>query len=43
VSGSFAGIVGIYQKYNFAAEMRGALEKWGRHVEGNITEFRRIA
>jgi integrase len=33
VSGSFAGVVGIYQKYNFAAEMRGALEKWGRRVE----------
>jgi integrase len=33
VSGSFAGIVGIYQKYNFAAEMRGAMERWGRHVD----------
>jgi integrase len=43
VSGSFAGVVGIYQKYNFAAEMRGAMERWGRHVEGNITELRRTA
>jgi integrase len=33
VSGSFAGIVGVYQKYNFADEMRGAAERWGRHVE----------
>jgi len=33
VSGSFAGIVGVYQKYNFADEMRGALDRWGRHVE----------
>jgi integrase len=43
VSGSFAGIVGIYQRYDFAAEMRGAMERWGRHVKGNITEFRRTA
>jgi integrase len=32
ISGSFAGIVGIYQKYNFADEMRAAMERWGRHV-----------
>ncbi len=46
VSGSFAGVAGIYQKYSFADEMRGALERWGRHVEalaGNITELRRTA
>jgi integrase len=47
VSGSFAGIVGVYQKYNFADEMRGAMERWGRHVEaivsgdgtGNVVEL----
>jgi integrase len=33
VSGSFAGIVGVYQRHSFAAEMRAALEVWGRHVE----------
>jgi integrase len=33
VSGSFAGIVGVYQKHNFADEMRTAMERWGRHVE----------
>jgi integrase len=46
VSGSFGGVAGIYQKYNFAAEMRGAMDRWGRHVEalsGNIAEFRRTA
>ena len=37
VSGSFAGIVGIYQKYNFADEMRGAMERWGRHVQAIVT------
>jgi hypothetical protein len=33
VSGSFAGIVGVYQRFNFADEMRAAMERWGRHVE----------
>jgi integrase len=33
VSGSFAGIVGVYQRHNFADEMRAAIEQWGRHVE----------
>jgi integrase len=32
-SGSFAGIVGVYQKHSFADEMRTALEMWGNHVE----------
>jgi integrase len=47
VSGSFAGIVGVYQKYNFADEMRGALERWGRHVtaiaQAKVVELRRGA
>ncbi|SFK28597.1 tyrosine-type recombinase/integrase [Methylocapsa palsarum] len=32
-SGSFAGIVGIYQRHGFADEKRVALETWGRFVE----------
>lgn len=32
VSGSFAGIVGVYQRYNYAKEMREAVEKWEVHV-----------
>jgi integrase len=32
VSGSFAGIVGGYQRHDFAGEKRLALEAWGRHV-----------
>lgn len=32
VSGSFAGIVGVYQRYNYAKEMRQAVEKWEAHV-----------
>jgi integrase len=33
VSGSFAGIVGVYQRHEFADEKRAALEKWAEHVE----------
>jgi integrase len=32
-SGSFAGVVGVYQRHSFAAEMRTALDTWARHVE----------
>ena len=31
-SGSRAGIVGVYQRHNYAAEKRAALEAWGAHV-----------
>ena len=31
--GSFAGVVGIYQRYSFGSEMRAATELWARHVE----------
>lgn len=33
VSGSFGGIVSVYQKHSFADEMRSASEAWSRHVE----------
>jgi integrase len=33
VGGSFAGIVGVYQRHEFAEEKREALEKWADHVE----------
>jgi integrase len=32
VSGSRAGIVGVYQRHDFASEKRTALEAWGMHV-----------
>jgi integrase len=32
-SGSFAGVVAVYQRHTFAGEMRAALEAWARHVE----------
>jgi integrase len=36
-SGSFAGIVGVYQRHSFADEKREALEAWGRHVESLVS------
>lgn len=34
VSGSRGGIVGVYQRYAWAAEKRAALEAWAAHVVG---------
>jgi integrase len=31
-SGSFRGIVGVYQKHSFASEKRAALDLWAAHV-----------
>jgi integrase len=31
-SGSFAGIVGVYQRHEYAEEKRAALERWAGHV-----------
>ncbi len=47
-SGSFAGIVGVYQRHSFADEKRRALEAWGSFVEqivsgepaGNVVALR---
>jgi integrase len=51
VSGSFAGIVGVYQRHAFADEKRGAMQTWARHVDsivrgaaaGNVVELKRGA
>ena len=32
-SGSFAGIVSVYQRHSFADEKRAALDAWGHHIE----------
>jgi integrase len=37
VSGSFAGIVGVYQRHSFADEKRAAMQTWARHVEQLVT------
>jgi len=31
-SGSFAGIVGVYQRHSFADEKRNALQGWAKFV-----------
>jgi hypothetical protein len=37
VSGSRAGIVGVYQKHDYATEKRQALEAWSRRLEAIVT------
>jgi integrase len=34
---SFGGIIGVYQKYEYAAEQRQALQRWALHVEGLVS------
>jgi hypothetical protein len=36
-SGSFAGIVGVYQRHSFAEEKRSALAAWASHVESVVS------
>jgi integrase len=38
VSGSFAGVAGIYQRHDFAAEKKSALDKWGAHVAAIVAD-----
>jgi integrase len=40
-SGSFAGIVGVYQRHEFADEKRQALQRWADYVERLVVERRR--
>lgn len=37
-SGSFGGIVGVYQQHDFAEEKREALVRWAAHVVGLVEE-----
>jgi integrase len=37
ISGSFAGIVGVYQRHDFAKETAAAFGAWALHVEGVAT------
>lgn len=38
VSGSFGGIVGVYQRYDFMPEMRSAVMKWELNIRSLIKE-----
>ena len=40
ISGSFSGIVSVYQQHDFADEKRQALESWAAHVDGLIKDAR---
>jgi integrase len=35
-SGTFRGIVGVYQRHDFAAEKRDALQRWADHVDAIV-------
>jgi integrase len=36
VSGSFGGVAGVYQRYEFGPEKAEALQRWAQHVEGLV-------
>jgi integrase len=36
-SGSTAGIVGVYQRHDYADEKRTALEAWANHIDGLVS------
>jgi integrase len=36
-SGSFRGIVGVYQRHEFAVEKRDALQRWADHLTGLVS------
>ena len=36
ISGSRGGIAGVYQRHDWAAEKRAALDSWGAHVSAVI-------
>ena len=38
VSGSFSGIVAVYQRHDFADEKRKALEAWANHVAAVVAD-----
>lgn len=42
-SGSFAGIVGVYQRYEYAKEKREALDGWAKHVSAQLGAARDVA
>lgn len=37
ISGSRAGIVGVYQRHEYAEEKRAALEAWSRHLDSMVS------
>ena len=38
VSGSFGGIVSVYQKHEYAVEKTDALQRWAQHLAGLVSD-----
>jgi integrase len=43
VSGSFGGIVSVYQRYNYLPEMRDAMSRWAGYLSDDVKQLRRRA
>jgi integrase len=41
-SGTISGVAAVYQRHQFLAERKDALEKWGRHVAGIVAATSRV-
>src|SRR6516165_4434257 len=41
-SGTISGVAAVYQRHQFVAERKDALEKWGRHVAGIVAATSRM-
>jgi integrase len=38
ISGSFGGVAGVYQRYEFGPEKAEALQRWATHIEGLVSD-----
>jgi len=43
VSGSFAGVAGIYQRHSYMEEMQAAIDAWEKHVDGLQRQYSDMA
>jgi len=39
-AGTISGVAAVYQRHDFLAERKEALDRWGAHVEQIIQEFK---
>jgi len=42
-SGTISGVAAVYQRHDFLAERKLALERWGRHIEVLVGKVRSAA
>jgi integrase len=42
-TGTISGVAAVYQRHDFLAERKDALNRWGSHVAGNVTRLARKA